>query len=287
MSDIRISPTATPASRAASKPAPQSAPDSTPKPAMGGDQLQTQAGAASREGIAIVREALQFPPKPKRGEDMTPWLMDVYSRMLKAESTLRTLQKSKGDDRVDGRTYADLRQELWGAQREIEKLDKDGAVKTEFFQTILPPAQELIDGLESYPAPPADPEGKAAWLADAKQALAKGKAADELMTMAWFNFKALDFDARTDSSGKLFDFEMRVRHVEYELNPPAPRSSTSGASKGSTSPIFGNTQSAAKLADSKNPVSQAAGAVALPFAVTIDVIDLITRPFRWLEEQKK
>ena len=289
MPDVRLNTTSTPTARPKAKAAPQPTAEPQAKPAAAGDRLQTQS-APTGEGVRIVQEALKFPPKPPKGEDMTPWLMDAYSRLLTAETTMDTLQKSRSQDGVDFKTYADLRSKVWEAQGSIAKLDKDGAVKAEFFQTVLPEARKLIDALETYPAPPADREGKIAWLADAKQELAKAKAADELMNTAWFDFKALDFDKRTDASSKLFDFGGRVRHVEYELNPPAPRASTSGAkSSGASGPIFSNTQGAAELANSKNPIGQTAGAVALPFAVTIDVIDLITRPLRWLDNasQKK
>jgi len=278
MTDVRMTTTAPPAARPKAKPAAKPSAEDLAKPALSGDSLKTQA-APSADGVRIVREALQFPPKPKKGQDTTPWLMDAYSRLLTAETTMRTLQKG-----LDFKTSSDLRHQIWDAQNAVEKLDKDGAVKTEFFKTILPPARQLIDDLETYPEPPADKEGKAEWLAGAKQELARAKAADDLMNVAWFDFKALDFDKRTDASGKLFDFESRVRQVEYELNPPPPRPATSGARpSGAPGALFGNTQGAANLANSKNPVGQVAGAVALPFAVTLDVIDLITRPLRWLD----
>lgn len=283
MTDVRMSttPTSPAAARPMAKAAAQASAETQAKPTVEGDRLQTQSSPGA-EGVRIVREALQFPPKPKKGEDMTPWLMDAYSRLLTAETTMRTLRGSRD---VDFKTTSALRHQLWDAQGDIAKLDKDGAVRTEFFQAILPPARQLIDDLATYPEPPADKEGKIAWLAEAKHELAKAKAADVLMNSAWFDFKALDFDKRTDASSKLFSFEGRLRRVEYELNPPAPRPSTSGAkaSNGASGPLFGNTQGAANLANSSNPVGQVAGAVALPFAVTIDVIDMLTRPMRWLE----
>ncbi|GEM_PF-3589551 len=286
MTDVRLSTatsaTARPKAQVAAKPAS----DSTAKPVIAGDRLQTQGKASSAEGVRIVQEALQFPPKPKKGEDRKPWLMDAYSRLLKAESTMRVLQNSSGDDRLDFGTYGDLRQQLWEGQHSVEKLDKDGAVKKAFFATILPPAQHLIDGLDNYPEPPADKAGKAEWLVGAKQDLARAKAADDLMGVAWFSFQSLDFGERTDSSSKIFRFEGDVRRVEYELNPPAPRPPATGRSatgRSGPAPLFANSQGASDLANSKNPVEQVIGAVALPFAVTLDVIDLITRPLLWLD----
>lgn len=284
MTDVRMTTTAPPTARPKPQAAPPASAETPAKAAAAGDSFKGQT-APSTEGVRIIREALQFPPKPSKGQDMTPWLMDAYSRLLTAETTMNTLQRSRGQDKVDFKVTSGLQRQLWDAQSAIAKLDKDGAVKTEFFQTILPEARQLIDGLADYPEAPTGKEAKAEWLVGAKQELARAKAADELMSVAWFDFKALDFDKRTDASSKIFDFESRVRQVEYELNPPAPRPSTSGAkSSGGSGAIFGHTQGAANLANSDNPIGQAAGAVALPFAITIDVIDLITRPLRWLDE---
>lgn len=282
MTDVRLTTTPPPTARPKPITTPQPSAKPPEGPALAGDRLQTQTGPGA-DGVRIIQEALAFPAKPKKGQDMTPWLMDAYSRMLTAETTLRAVQRSR--DGVDASTLMDLRSQLWDAQRSLTRLDRDGAVKMEFFQTILPPAHQLIDALENYPAAPAEKAGKAEWLADAKQELARAKAADDLMNAAWFDFKALDFGKRTETSRKIFDFESRVRQVEYELNPPAPRPSASGA-KAASAPgqLFGNIQGAANLANSQNPVNQVAGAVALPFAVTLDVIDLITRPLRWLDE---
>lgn len=283
MTDIRLTQSPAAAARTVVRQTVQttSEPVTEAKAELKSDSFKSQ-GLPLAGGAKIIAEALQFPDKPKNAQDMPAWLMDAYSRLLTAETTMTALRKSS--DKDDFRTISQLQSKLWNAQREIAKLDKDDAVKAEFFQTIIPPAQELIDSLASYPEPPADAAGKAEWLANAKQELAKAKAADEIMRMAWFNFKALDFDARSDASSKLFSFESRVRQVEYELNPPAPRAAASGPkASGTPGPIFSNTQGAANLANSKNPVSQVAGAVAMPFAVTLDVIDLITRPIRWLD----
>ncbi|MNL43241.1 hypothetical protein D3C87_1657460 [compost metagenome] len=101
------------------------------------------------------------------------------------------------------------------------------------------------------------------------------------MNTAWFDFGALEFEQRTDASDKLDAFASQVRAVEYALNPPSPRpakgSAATSRASGAEAQPFGLTQGASDLANSKNPVGQVAGAVALPIALTIDVIDLITR----------
>jgi hypothetical protein len=240
------------------------------------DKLLVQGAGQSEAALRIAKEALAFPPKPKKAEEMKPWLMDAYSRLLKAKTAQDTLQYDGSKSSVSVREFNLLSLQISDAENTIAKLDKGGAVKKEFFAAIVPPAEQLIDGLKGYPAPPADKAGKAKWLADAKQELARAKAADDLLNSAWLDFEAIEFKRHSDASSKVHAFESRVRRVEYELNPPAPRSATPGTS--STSPqVFGLTQAATELANSKTAVGQAAGAVALPIAVTIDVIDLISR----------
>ncbi|MNL67385.1 hypothetical protein D3C87_1919640 [compost metagenome] len=70
-------------------------------------------------------------------------------------------------------------------------------------------------------------------------------------------------------SSELKALEARVRQVEREVFPTR--------ATGSSSQLFALTKGASELAGSENTVAQAAGAVALPIAVTIDVLDLITR----------
>ncbi|MNX94307.1 hypothetical protein D3C86_1265340 [compost metagenome] len=229
--------------------------------------------------LHVAHTALMLAPKPKTSAEVKPWLMDGYSRVLKAKSAQQMLE---GDKSANSRKVGELTMLIWDVERQLARLDKGDAVKKEFFAGILPPAQQIIDGLAKYPAPPADKDGKAKWLGDAKQELARAKAADDLLNTAWIEFKAVGFDQRTDASDKLHAFEARVRKTEYELNPPAPRPAGTAAkpatTPGTSAPVFGLTQGASELANSKNPAAQSAGAAMLPIAVTIDLIDLITRP---------
>lgn len=243
------------------------------------DQLRTQGVDQSEAALKILEETLPLPPKPRKAADVRTWLMDSYSRLLKAEKAHDALRSSPGAHRDK---VSDAWFQLREAHRLVDQADRGGAAKKEFFAGVLPQAQQLIDSLQDFREPPADKAGKEAWLAEGKVLLAQAKTADDLIRSAWFDFKAIDFDQRTDGSGKLFDFESSLRRVEYELNPPAPRDPSAAPGRTGSRPLFGATQGASDLANSKNPISQVAGAVALPIALTIDTIDLITRPFQWL-----
>ncbi|MFP5501896.1 MAG: hypothetical protein ACLGIN_05350 [Candidatus Sericytochromatia bacterium] len=243
------------------------------------DQLRTQGVDQAEAALKILEKCLPLQAKPKKAADVRAWAMDSYARMLKAERALDALKSSPGADREKtSQAWFALRD----AHRQMDQADKGGKIKQEFFAGVLPEANQLIDSLKDFREPPADKAGKEAWLAEGKTLLAQAKAADDLIRSAWFDFRAIDFDQRTDVSGKPFEFQSRLRRVEYELNPPAPRDPSAGPSRPGSRPIFGATQGAADLANSKNPVGQAVGAVALPIALTIDTIDLITRPFQWL-----
>jgi hypothetical protein len=236
--------------------------------------------------MALIEETLKFLPKPSNPADQKAWAMDGYRRLLKAETAFEALQKDWGAGKVDGNALSVARSKLWNAQRVMKEVDKDGSVKKEFFDAILPPAKAIIDGLKDYPAPPADKAGKKAWLAEGKKKLAEAQAANQLMKDAWFDFKALDFDKMSDAGSKLFTFEGRLRQVERELNPPpAPKPGQPGTG---TTPgqLFGATQGVSDALNKhpNNPIVQVGGAVALPIALTIDVLDAITRPFVWLDK---
>lgn len=280
MTDLKINAPAAARPQPKPKPKAETQPEPAPRSATTGDRLQTQA-SPSAEGIAAIREALRFPEKPAKGADPKPWLMDAYSRLLKAETTLNALERSSGADRLDFKVTSGLSSQIANARHQAESLDRDGAVKAEFFQTVVPQAQQLIADLENFPKPPADKQGKAQWLVEAKAAAEQGKAASELLRAAWFKFNAIDFKDQAESTTTLFRFEGRIRGVELELAPPRPR--PAGGATTASGDLFALTQGASELANSKNPVGQVAGAVALPIAVTIDMIDLLTRPLRWLD----
>jgi hypothetical protein len=286
MTDLKIT-----AAPAAARPQPKQAPkteataEAAPQAAMAADRIQTQASPAA-EGIAAIREALRFPDRPRKGADAKPWLMDAYSRLLKAEAALDAVERASGADRVDFKITSGLRTQITNARYDVEQLDKDGAVKAEFFQGVIPPAQQVIAALNDFPKPPADKQAKAEWLVEAKQAATQAQAASQLLKSAWFDFNVLDFKDQADATTTLFMFESRIRGVEIELSPPRPKTDATAKKGTSAAPagdLFALTQGASDLANSKNPVGQVAGAVALPIAVTIDMIDLLTRPLRWLD----
>jgi hypothetical protein len=244
---------------------------------------------AKNPTMALIEETLQFPPKPSDPADQKAWLMDGYRRLLKAETAFGALENEWKAGKVDGNALSMGRSKLWNAQRLIGDADKGGVAKKEFFEAILPPAKAIIDGLADFPAPPADKAGKKAWLAEGKQKLAEAQAANQLMKDAWFDFKALEFDKMSDAGSKIWNFEGRLRQVDRELNPPppaAPRKPGQPGSSGPSGPLFGNTQGVSDALNKhpNNPVVQVGGAIALPIALTIDVLDAITRPFVWLDK---
>lgn len=237
--------------------------------------------------VAMMTEALTFPPKPTNPADQKAWTLDAYRRVLKATTGMHELEKDWQSHKVDGNTLSAMRSKIWNAEQMLADADKDGSVKKEFFAGVLPNAKAMIDGLKDFPPAPKDAAGKKAWLAEGQKKLAEATAADNLMRDAWFEFKALDFDKMADSQGKLAEFRWKLDTVNYELNPPPKRApGKPGAPSGPNGPLFGNTQGVADALNKhpNNPVVQVGGAIALPIAMTIDVLDAITRPFVWLDQ---
>jgi hypothetical protein len=240
------------------------------------------------EALAVLDEALQLPPKPRRASEQKAWLMDAYGRLLKAEAAADQAMRDWGSGAITKEQYDPVRLRLWQAQRQVEAVDKGGAVKKEFFAAILPPALGLIDSLEAVPAPPADKAGKEAWLADGRRKLQEAQAADQVLRDAWFDFKALDFGQMTDRGAKLSAFERRLQAVDRELNPPAPQAP--GATGRPVTGIgqvplppgmpFGNTLGVGQALDRQpnNPITQVGAAVVMPFAILVDVLNLLTLP---------
>lgn len=247
------------------------------------------AAAPKSEALAVLDSALQLPPKPRRAAEQKAWLMDAYGRLMKAEAAADQAMRDWGSGAITKEQYDPVRLRLWQAQRQVEAVDKGGAVKKEFFAAILPPALGLIDSLEAVSAPPADKAGKQAWLADGRRKLQEAQAADQVLRDAWFDFKALDFGQLTDRGTKLSAFERRLQAVDRELNPPAPAPSRGPGSTGRPStglghvPLppgmpFGNTLGVGQALDRQpnNPITQVGAAVVMPFAILIDVLNLLT-----------
>ncbi|MFN3430838.1 MAG: hypothetical protein ACK46X_12895, partial [Candidatus Sericytochromatia bacterium] len=228
----------------------------------------------------------QLPPTPKRASEQKAWLMDAYGRLMKAEAAADQAMRDWGSGAITKEQYDPIRLRLWQAQRQVEAVDKGGAVKKEFFAAILPPALGLIDSLADVPAPPADQAGKQAWLADGRRKLQEAQAADQVLRDAWFDFKALEFGQLTDRGTKLSAFERRLQAVDRELNPPAPAPSrptgrpVTGIGHVPLPPgmPFGHTLGVGQALDRQpnNPITQVGAAVAMPFAILVDVLDLLT-----------
>lgn len=240
------------------------------------------------EALTVLDQALQLPPKPRRAAEQKAWLMDAYGRLMKAEAAADQAMRDWGSGAITKEQYDPVRLRLWQAQRQVEAVDKGGAVKKEFFAAILPPALGMIDSLADVPAPPADQAGKQAWLADGRRKLQEAQAADQVLRDAWFDFRALDFGQMTDRGAKLSAFERRLQAVDRELNPPPPRApgSTGRPSTGiGQVPLppgmpFGNTLGVGQALDRQpnNPITQVGAAVVMPFAILVDVLNLLTLP---------
>lgn len=248
------------------------------------------AGPAARPQnptAAMMTEALTFPPKPTAPADQKAWTLDAYRRVLKATTGMHALEKDWQAHKVDGNMLSVMRSKIWNAEQMLAGADKDGSIKKEFFAGVLPNAKALIDGLKDFPPAPNDAAGKKAWLAEGRKKLAEATAADNLMRDAWFEFKALDLDKLADSQGKLAQFRWKLDSVNRELNPPPkPIPGQPGTPSSASGPLFSNTQGVADALNKhpNNPVVQVGGAIALPIAMTIDVLDAITRPFVWLDQ---
>ena len=253
---------------------------------MAGDSLSLGASAPTKDLLAVLKETLALPPRPKKAADQQAWLMDGYRRLLKAELAFDSVRRTPGESRPDAKAVSEARFKLWDLRHQLEDADKGGKAKQAFFDTVLPAAQAKLGALADFPAPPEDRAGKAAWLAEGKQKLNEAKASQELIRAAWLKFQAAPFEDQVDSSRAMFEFESRLRRVEYELNPPAPRPATPGKPASGNGPLFGNSQGVADALNKNpnNPIVQVGGAVALPIALTIDVLDAITRPFVWLDK---
>lgn len=291
MSDTRITSksASAPLKKAAPVAAP-AAPTAAPAPAAANDSLATTRPAApATDPKAILEAAVAIPPRPTDEAAERTWLLDGYKRLLTAHAAEQEIRKEWTAGKIDGNAYQMAGIKVSGLERELKKAGQHDAVKKEFFEGILVPAQALLDDLDQYPQPPKDKAGKLKWLEGARQTLAKANAADELLRDAWFRFDALEFGKMAESSRDRFHFENMIGRVEYELNPPPkPKPGAKGKAPagGPGRPLFELTQQAQKGLDSKNPIGQTAGAIAMPIALTIDVIDMITRPFQWMDSLK-
>lgn len=287
MSDTRItSKTASAMPRAATTPVPAAEPKAAATP-QSADSLKTQRPAAPpSDPKAVLDAAVAMPPRPSEGPAERTWLLDGYKRLLTAHAAEQELRNEWRAGKVDGNALSMASAKVNGLERELKKAGQHDAVKKEFFEGILVPAQALLDDLERVPEPPKDKAGKAQWLAEGKDKLAKAKTAETILKDAWFRFDAMEFGQMSESTRDRWNFESRLRQVEWELNPPPKPKPGEKGKHTAGRPLFELTQAAQKGLDSKNPIGQTAGAIAMPIALTIDVIDMITRPFQWMDNLK-
>jgi hypothetical protein len=262
------------------------------KPAMASDSLQVARPAQTRsnpgtEALALLNEAAALPPMPRKKDEQAAWLMDGFARQMKMSAAEEAMRKAWGKGQIDGNTLSVARSKSWAVDRELAKAPGYEAAKKEFFGAVINQANALIDASANFPAPPADAAGKKAWIAQAKGEVAKLQEANRIMKDCWIHHQVLPFDAMTAASRKVSAFEFNIRKAELELNPPAPRQPGTPGTGGPGRPLFELTQGAQRGLDSNNPVGQTVGAIVMPIALTLDLIDLLTRPLQMVEAAKK
>lgn len=270
-------------------PAPAASPA---QPTMAGDSLQVtrQPVSPGYDALKTLSDARELPPMPRGKAEQRAWLMDGFTRLMKMSAAEESLRKAWRDGKVDSGTVSVARPAIWAVQQTLAKAPAHAEVKKEFFGGVIQQANALIDTTATYPAPPADKAGKEAWLVEAKAHLVKLEEANRIMKDCWIQHQELPFDAMTAASRKVFAFDGQIRRVDRELNPlpPAPPRQPGTSSPGGPGrPLFELTQGAQKGLDSKNPVGQTVGAIVMPIAITLDVIDMLTRPLQWMESAKK
>lgn len=289
MTTIRNTKANAPAANTKSATAPI-APEQAQQPKVQTDSLKVSKPDATPGGEALryLNEASQLPPMPSDAAGQRAWLMDGFARLLKMSAAEKTLQEGWRDGKIDGKTLSVARSRSWTVERELEKAPGHAEAKKEFFSGVIKEASNMLDGLAGYPAAPADKAGKKAWLEKAKGELARAKEAERIMKDCWFEHKVLSFEEMSKAGDKVWEFEGKIRRVDHELNPPPkPKPGQRPAPGGPGRPLFELTQAAQKGLDSKNPIGQTAGAIAMPIALTIDLIDMFTRPLQWLESTQQ
>lgn len=291
MTTIKTVKTSAPVSNA--KPASAAPATVAAKPTVSRDSLQVTRPASNNPGteaLRVLTEASQLPPMPRDAAGQRAWLTDGFTRTLKMTAAEETMRQAWRDGKITGTDLSVAKSRIWAVQRELAKAPGYEAAKKEFFGGVIAQANGMIDGLANYPAAPADKAGKQAWMAAAKVELAKAKEAEKIMKACWFDHQVLPFEALSAASKKVWDFEGQIRRVDFELNPPAPRQPRQPGQPGSANPgrpLFELTQQAQRGLDSNNPIGQTAGAIVLPIALTIDLIDMLTRPLQWLESTQR
>ena len=279
MVSLRLNPS-TPAQSALPAKSVASTPASAPS-AQASDTLQLSKSNPSADALGVLDQAAALPPMPSDADAQKAWLNDGFSRLLKAYAAQQSLESAWGKGQVDGMTFNAACRKVDALDQALKQSPQYAAVKQTFFAGIVGPAQQMLAALKDFPAPPADKAGKQQWLAKAKQQLAQAQAANQVLNDAWFQFHALSFDGQAKGGDQLFDFQSRIDDVADALNPPKPSPAKSNGTD-SWTPMQNTSAIANAMNKHPNPVTETVGAVALPIAMTVDMIDLLTKPFQLL-----
>jgi hypothetical protein len=234
------------------------------------------------KALAAVNEAAAL---PAQGPDKQAWLRDGYARLTRAELAIKTLETLEAKGAVERGVVSQAVFKKFDLQRALRQADPDRAAEKAYYAELAKPAMALIENLKLAPVP-GTKVGQKAWLMASEGKLQRAEAAREVVADAWLHGGA-SFEDLGKLDDKLFSAQAKVDTIKYNLYPPKP--GPKGAPAG-PHPIFGATQGVSDmLQHHADPVSQTAGAVALPFAVMFDVLDLITRPLQALDklQQKK
>lgn len=253
--------------------------------AQAADSLQLSKPAGNNDALAVIDQASALPPMPTDAAAQKAWLTDGFTRLLKAYAAQKSLEQAWNKGQIDGDSLNTAWMKVDALEQSLKQSPQYDTVKQSFFAALVAPAQQLLAGLKSYPAPPASKAGKAQWLAQGKQKLAQAQAAQQVLSDAWFRYQTLPFDKMADGNDAIFRFQSRLDDVAYELNPPKPSKAAPG--RDSWTPMQ-NTQAVANaISRNGDPITATVGTVVLPIAMLVDTIDLLTKPFELLSGQSR
>jgi hypothetical protein len=234
------------------------------------------------KALAALNEAAALPAMPTDAAGKQAWLADGYARLTRMELAVKTLRGLEDAGKLDRGVASQAVFKQFDVQRALRQADPDRAAEHAYYAGLAKPAMALIADFKLAPAP-STAVGQKAWLASAQGKLQRAEAARAVVEDAWMHGGA-SFDDLGKVDDQLFTARCQVDAVKHKLYPPKPGAKPATGS--GSYPLFGATQGVSKVLEHQDPVSQTAGAVALPFAVMFDMLDLISRPFQALDKLK-
>jgi hypothetical protein len=240
-------------------------------------------GDDGAKAIAAINAAAALPPMPTDATGKAAWLQDGYARLTRAELATKTIYAEERKGTLTGRTASDAIFKKMDLARTLRNADPGGVGEKAYFAALAKPAAQIIEDLKLAPVP-ANTVGQKAWLEASKGKLQRAEAARAVVEDAWMH-GGVSFDAMGDLNDKLFEAQCQVDRVQNKLYPPKP--GPKGSAPAGNHPIMGATQGVGQILEHQDPVSQTVGAVALPFALMFDMLDLISRPLNALDKLGK